>query len=66
MVTEPSTRGHGLCVLGDVMVVKVQYRLGLWGFLKLEGGHANNGIWDQVRHPSRHTNGAGKKEGSRG
>jgi carboxylesterase type B len=48
------------------MVVKVQYRLGLWGFLKLEGGHANNGIWDQVKAIEQTHGVAGKKEGSKG
>jgi hypothetical protein len=32
-----------------VVLVSIQYRLGVWGFLKVHGGDANVGLWDQVR-----------------
>lgn len=39
----------GLCLL--CLCVGGQYRLGVLGFMKVEGGDYNVGLWDQVRHP---------------
>jgi hypothetical protein len=43
---DPSQR---LVKLGNVVLVTINYRLGVLGFLKVEGGDLNCGLWDQVR-----------------
>lgn len=42
------TYGHPLADTSDTVVVQVQYRLGVLGFLKVDGGDYNNGIRDQI------------------
>lgn len=42
---------HRLACVEGVVVVTINYRLGLLGFLKVEGGDYNCGLWDQASQP---------------
>jgi para-nitrobenzyl esterase len=44
----PLADGAALAARGDVVVVSLQYRLGILGFLHLEGAPDNRGLLDQV------------------
>lgn len=44
----PVACGRGLAERGGVVVVSVQYRLGLLGFMHLEGAPDNRGLLDQI------------------
>lgn len=50
---------HRLSCVEGVVLVTINYRLGLLGFLKVEGGDYNCGLWDQASQPAR---GGGRAE----
>ena len=47
--TEPMYKGKWLTSHEDVVLVTINYRLGVFGFLPVPGGDANVGLGDQVR-----------------
>ena len=47
---EPPSYGHNLASVGDVIVININFRLGVFGFLATDNNGSNglNGIYDQI------------------